>query len=128
MLSVDVSQLRSKLGEMLDRLPKVSGIGGDVQLSGSMGTLFNLCDKVAQKRQDTYISSEIFLLAAIEDRGPLGALLKEFGITEPKVTEAIDKIRGGQKVDDPNAEEMRQALEKFTVDLTERAEQGKLDL
>lgn len=79
MLSVDVSQLRSKLGEMLDRLPKVSGIGGDVQLSGSMGTLFNLCDKVAQKRQDTYISSEIFLLAAIEDRGPLGALLKEFG-------------------------------------------------
>ncbi|OLQ87595.1 ATP-dependent chaperone ClpB [Vibrio ponticus] len=127
MLSVDVSQLRSKLGEMLDRLPKVSGIGGDVQLSGSMGTLFNLCDKVAQKRQDTYISSEIFLLAAIEDRGPLGALLKEFGITEQKVTEAIDKIRGGQKVDDPNAEEMRQALEKFTVDLTERAEQGKLD-
>ncbi|WP_194437598.1 ATP-dependent chaperone ClpB [Vibrio fluminensis] len=127
MLSVDVSQLRSKLGEMLDRLPKVSGIGGDVQLSGGMGTLFNLCDKVAQKRQDTYISSEIFLLAAIEDRGPLGALLKEFGITEQKVTEAIDKIRGGQKVDDPNAEEMRQALEKFTVDLTERAEQGKLD-
>ncbi|GAB2637417.1 ATP-dependent chaperone ClpB [Vibrio panuliri] len=127
MLSVDVSQLRSKLGEMLDRLPKVSGIGGDVQLSGSMGTLFNLCDKVAQKRQDTYISSEIFLLAAIEDRGPLGALLKEFGITEQKVSEAIDKVRGGQKVDDPNAEEMRQALEKFTVDLTERAEQGKLD-
>ncbi len=127
MLSVDVSQVRSKLGEMLDRLPKVSGIGGDVQLSGSMGTLFNMCDKIAQKRQDTYISSEIFLLAAIEDRGPLGALLKEFGITEKKVSDAIDQIRGGQKVNDPNAEEMRQALEKFTVDLTERAEQGKLD-
>ncbi|MBA5764516.1 ATP-dependent chaperone ClpB [Vibrio sp. 404] len=127
MLSVDVAHLRSKLSEMLDRLPKVSGIGGDVQLSGSMGTLFNLCDKVAQKRQDTYISSEIFLLAAIEDKGPLGALLKESGITEQKVSEAIDKIRGGQKVNDPNAEELRQALEKFTVDLTERAEQGKLD-
>ncbi|HAS64308.1 MAG TPA: ATP-dependent chaperone ClpB [Vibrio sp.] len=127
MLSVDVAHLRSKLSEMLDRLPKVSGIGGDVQLSGSMGALFNLCDKVAQKRQDTYISSEIFLLAAIEDKGPLGALLKESGITEQKVSEAIDKIRGGQKVNDPNAEEMRQALEKFTVDLTERAEQGKLD-
>ncbi|HGZ6595423.1 TPA: ATP-dependent chaperone ClpB [Vibrio parahaemolyticus] len=127
MLDVDVTHLRSKLGEMLDRLPKVSGIGGDVQLSSSMGTLFNLCDKVAQKRQDSYISSEVFLLAALEDRGPLGQLLKEIGLTEQKVSQAIEKIRGGQKVNDPNAEELRQALEKFTIDLTERAEQGKLD-
>ncbi|EJB8542065.1 ATP-dependent chaperone ClpB [Vibrio parahaemolyticus] len=127
MLDVDVTHLRSKLGEMLDRLPKVSGIGGDVQLSSSMGTLFNLCDKVAQKRQDSYISSEVFLLAALEDRGPLGQLLKEVGLTEQKVSQAIEKIRGGQKVNDPNAEEQRQALEKFTIDLTERAEQGKLD-
>jgi ATP-dependent Clp protease ATP-binding subunit ClpB len=127
MLDVDVTQLRSKLSEMLDRLPKVSGIGGDVQLSSSMGTLFNLCDKVAQKRQDSYISSEVFLLAAMEDRGPLGQLLKELGLTEQKVGQAIEKIRGGQKVNDPNAEELRQALEKFTIDLTERAEQGKLD-
>ncbi|EGQ8488887.1 MULTISPECIES: ATP-dependent chaperone ClpB [Vibrio] len=127
MLDVDVTHLRSKLSEMLDRLPKVSGIGGDVQLSSSMGTLFNLCDKVAQKRQDSYISSEVFLLAALEDRGPLGQLLKEIGLTEQKVSQAIEKIRGGQKVNDPNAEELRQALEKFTVDLTERAEQGKLD-
>ncbi|MDN3614164.1 ATP-dependent chaperone ClpB [Vibrio gallaecicus] len=127
MLNVDVVQLRSKLSEMLDRVPKVSGIGGDVQLSSAMGTLFNMCDKVAQKRQDTYISSEVFLLAAIDDRGPLGNLLKELGVTEPKLTQAIEKIRGGQKVDDPNAEDRRQALEKFTIDLTERAEQGKLD-
>ncbi|EGR3109969.1 ATP-dependent chaperone ClpB [Vibrio parahaemolyticus] len=127
MLDVDVTHLRSKLGEMLDRLPKVSGIGGDVQLSSSMGTLFNLCDKMAQKRQDSYISSEVFLLAALEDRGPLGQLLKEVGLTEQKVSQAIEKIRGGQKVNDPNAEELRQALEKFTIDLTERAEQGKLD-
>ncbi len=127
MLDVDVTHLRSKLSEMLDRLPKVSGIGGDVQLSSSMGTLFNLCDKVAQKRQDSYISSEVFLLAALEDRGPLGQLLKEVGLTEQKVSQAIEKIRGGQKVNDPNAEELRQALEKFTIDLTERAEQGKLD-
>ncbi|ENY6471245.1 ATP-dependent chaperone ClpB [Vibrio parahaemolyticus] len=127
MLDVDVTHLRSKLGEMLDRLPKVSGIGGDVQLSSSMGILFNLCDKVAQKRQDSYISSEVFLLAALEDRGPLGQLLKEVGLTEQKVSQAIEKIRGGQKVNDPNAEELRQALEKFTIDLTERAEQGKLD-
>ncbi|MDG3087193.1 ATP-dependent chaperone ClpB [Vibrio hannami] len=127
MLSVDVVQLRSKLSEMLDRLPKVSGIGGDVQLSSQMGVLFNLCDKVAQKRQDSYISSEVFLLAAIEDKGPLGELLKEFGLSEEKVSQAIEQVRGGQKVDDPNAEEKRQALEKFTIDLTERAEQGKLD-
>ena len=127
MLDVDVTHLRSKLSEMLDRLPKVSGIGGDVQLSSSMGTVFNLCDKVAQKRQDSYISSEVFLLAALEDRGPLSQLLKEMGLTEQKVSQAIEKIRGGQKVNDPNAEELRQALEKFTIDLTERAEQGKLD-
>ncbi|MEF1290437.1 ATP-dependent chaperone ClpB [Vibrio sp. M260118] len=127
MLDVDVTHLRSKLSEILDRLPKVSGIGGDVQLSSAMGTLFNLCDKVAQKRQDAYISSEVFLLAALEDKGPLGALLKELGLTEAKLSEAIDKVRGGQKVNDPNAEDLRQALEKFTIDLTERAEQGKLD-
>ena len=127
MLNVDVTHLRSKLSEILDRLPKVSGIGGDVQLSSAMGTMFNLCDKVAQKRQDAYISSEVFLLAALEDKGALGALLKELGLTEANVAEAIDKVRGGQKINDPNAEELRQALEKFTIDLTERAEQGKLD-
>ncbi|MEZ8415269.1 ATP-dependent chaperone ClpB [Vibrio splendidus] len=127
MLNIDVVQLRSKLSEILDRVPKVSGIGGDVQLSNAMGTLFNLCDKVAQKRQDSYISSEVFLLAAIEDKGPLGKLLKELGLTEQKLSQAIEQVRGGQKVDDPNAEDRRQALEKFTIDLTERAEQGKLD-
>ncbi|MBJ2147866.1 ATP-dependent chaperone ClpB [Vibrio sp. IB15] len=127
MLNIDVVQLRSKLSEILDRVPKVSGIGGDVQLSNAMGTLFNLCDKVAQKRQDTYISSEVFLLAAIEDKGPLGNQLKELGLTEQKLSQAIEQVRGGQKVDDPNAEDRRQALEKFTIDLTERAEQGKLD-
>ncbi len=127
MLDVDVAHLRSKLSEMLDKLPKVSGIGGDVQLSHGMGALFNMCDKVAQKRQDTYISSEIFLLAAIEDHGPLGQLLKELGLTQKNVSEAIDKIRGGQKVQDPNSEDAMQALEKYTIDLTERAEQGKLD-
>ncbi len=127
LLNVDVVQFRSSIAEMLDKVPKVSGIGGDVQLSPQLGTLFNLCDKIAQKRKDSYISSEVFLLAAVQDRGPLGSLLKELGITEDKVSAAIEKVTGGQKVDDPNAEEHRQALEKFTVDLTERAEQGKLD-
>jgi ATP-dependent Clp protease ATP-binding subunit ClpB len=127
LLNVDVVQFRSSIAEMLDKVTKVSGIGGDVQLSSQMGTLFNLCDKIAQKRNDSYISSEVFLLAAVQDKGPLGQLLKKLGITEEKVTKAIEKVTGGQKVDDPNAEERRQALEKFTIDLTERAEQGKLD-
>ncbi|NAW65085.1 ATP-dependent chaperone ClpB [Photobacterium halotolerans] len=127
LLNVDITQLRSSLSEQLDRLPKVSGIGGDVQLSHGMGVLFNMCDKLAQKRKDKYISSELFILAAVDDKGPLGELLRKFGLSAEKVEQAIEKIRGGQKVDDPNAEENRQALEKFTIDLTERAEQGKLD-
>ncbi len=127
LLNVDVSQLRSSLSELLDKLPKVSGAGGDVQLSHGMGMLFNMCDKLSQKRKDKYISSELFILAAVEDKGPLGELLRSLGLTTKKVEGAIDKVRGGQAIDDPNAEEARQALEKFTVDLTEKAEQGKLD-
>ncbi|RYU68331.1 ATP-dependent chaperone ClpB [Aliivibrio finisterrensis] len=127
LLNIDVTQLRSKLSEILDKAPKVTGIGGDVQLSSNMGVIFNLCDKIAQQRKDAYISSEIFMLAAIEDKGPLGNLFKELGLTEAKISKSIDEIRGGEKVNDQNAEEKRQALEKFTVDLTERAEQGKLD-
>ncbi|KLV04914.1 protein disaggregation chaperone [Photobacterium aquae] len=127
LLNVDIAQLRSSLSELLDRLPKVTGIGGDVQLSHGMGVLLNMCDKLAQKRKDKFISSELFILAAVEDKGPLGQLLKDAGMTTEKVEKAIEQIRGGQKVDDQNAEENRQALEKFTIDLTERAEQGKLD-
>ncbi|UJZ94367.1 ATP-dependent chaperone ClpB [Photobacterium damselae subsp. damselae] len=127
MLGVDITQLRSRLAEMLDRMPKVTGIGGEVQLSRDLGALLNICDKLAQKRQDKFISSELFILAAVEDKGPLGQLLKEFRLTANTVEQAIDKVRGGQKVDDANAEENRQALEKYTVDLTARAEQGKLD-
>ena len=127
LLNVDIAQLRSGLSELLERLPKVSGIGGDVQLSHGMGMLFNMCDKLAQKRKDKYISSELFILAAVDDKGPLGQLLKEKGLTADQIEQAIEKVRGGQNVDDPNAEENRQALEKFTIDLTERAEQGKLD-
>lgn len=127
MLNVDISQLRSSLSELLDHLPKVSGIGGDVQLSHGMGMILNMCDKLAQKRKDKFISSELFILAAVDDKGPLGQLLKQKGLTAENIEKAIEQVRGGQKVDDPNAEENRQALEKFTIDLTERAEQGKLD-
>ena len=127
LLDVDMASLRSGLAELLDRLPKVSGIGGDVQLSHGMGMLLNMCDKLAQKRNDKFISSELFILAAVDDKGPLGQLLKAKGMTADKIEKAIEKVRGGQNVNDPNAEQNRQALEKFTIDLTERAEQGKLD-
>jgi ATP-dependent Clp protease ATP-binding subunit ClpB len=123
----NVNVLRSSLREALDRLPKVEGAGGEVHWSNDSQRLLNLTDKVAQKRGDQYITSELFLLAALEDKGPLAQLLKNAGVVKGAVERAIDEIRGGQKVDDPNAEEQRQALEKYTIDLTERAEQGKLD-
>ncbi|AWB67309.1 ATP-dependent chaperone ClpB [Saccharobesus litoralis] len=124
---VNVNGLRSQLAEALDRIPKVEGIGGDVTLSNSLISLLNLCDKISQKRDDKYISSEIFILAAVEDKSPLGDILRRSGGTKTNIEKAIEKVRGGQNVDDPNAEEKRQALEKYTIDLTERAEQGKLD-
>jgi len=122
-----VSLLRSRLGEALDRLAKVEGSGGEVHVSNDLSKLLNLTDKIAQKRGDQYISSEIFILAALEDKGGLGLLLKDAGVVKGAVERAIDEVRGGEKVTDPNAEEQRQALEKYTIDLTERAEQGKLD-
>ncbi|MCM2311085.1 MAG: ATP-dependent chaperone ClpB [Steroidobacteraceae bacterium] len=122
-----VALLRSRLGEALERLPKVEGTGGEVHVSNDLTKLLNLTDKIAQKRGDQYISSEIFILAALEDKGALGVLLKDAGVVKGAIERAIDEVRGGEKVTDPNAEEQRQALEKYTIDLTERAEQGKLD-
>ncbi len=124
---VNVNVLRTKLSQALDRLPSVEGTGGDVHISNDLGKLLNLTDKFAQKRGDQYISSELFILAALEDKGELGRLLQEAGVSRNGVEKAIDEMRGGQNVSDPNAEEQRQALEKYTIDLTERAEQGKLD-
>ncbi|MVF24103.1 ATP-dependent chaperone ClpB [Methylocaldum sp. BRCS4] len=124
---VNVNQLRTSLEEALHRIPRVEGIGGDVQISNELGRLLNLTDKLAQKRGDTFITSEIFVLAAIEDRGQLSDLLRKAGLDRNKLEQAIEQIRGGQKADDANVEEQRQALQKFTIDLTARAEQGKLD-
>ena len=124
---VSADELNTKLSQEIEKLFKVEGVGGDVQLSNNMATLINLCDKCAQKRKDKFISSELFVLAACDDKGPLGDILRSLNITATKIESAIKAIRGGQKVDDPNAEETRQALEKYTIDLTERAEQGKLD-
>src|SRR3990172_7750130 len=124
---VNVDGLRAKLGQALDKLPQVQGAGGEVHISNDLSKLLNLTDKFAQKRGDQFISSELFILAALDDTGELGRLLKQAGVSKSGIEKAIDALRGGQKVQDASAEETRQALEKYTIDLTERAEQGKLD-
>ena len=125
--AIDANSLRWQLADELDRLPKVQGTQGDIQLSSALNMLLNLCDKYAQKRKDKFISSELFVLAAVEDKGRLGQLLRKSGGTRKNIEEAIDVIRGGDKVDNQGAEEQREALTKYTLDLTERAEVGKLD-
>lgn len=124
---VNVNQLRSKLGEIIERLPRVEGHGGDVSVSNDLGRLLNMTDKLAQKRKDQYISSELFLLATLDDKGEVGEALRGAGAAKGSLEQAIDSMRGGEVVNDPNAEDQRQALEKYTIDMTERAEQGKLD-
>jgi ATP-dependent Clp protease ATP-binding subunit ClpB len=126
-VGANVDQLRSQLAASLDRIAKVSGDEGEIHISTNLSKLLNQTDKLSQKRNDQYISSELFLLAAIVANNNLGNLLKATGASKASVEKAIDEVRGGRQIDDPNAEEQRQALEKYTVDLTERAEQGKLD-
>ncbi|HUY84781.1 MAG TPA: Clp protease N-terminal domain-containing protein, partial [Steroidobacteraceae bacterium] len=123
----NVARLRSELAGALDRLPKVEGAGGEVLIGNDLNKLLNLTDKLAQKRGDQFISSELFVLAACEDRGEVGRILKDCGVERSALDKAITEVRGGAKVDDAGAEENRQALEKYTIDLTERATQGKLD-
>lgn len=125
---VNVNQLRSKLGHEIERLPTVSGgDAGSVSVSNDLSRLLNVTDKMAQQRKDQYISSELFVLAALDDKGTLGNVLRETGATKGALEKAIEAMRGGQTVNDPNAEDQRQALQKYTIDITERAEQGKID-
>jgi len=124
---VNVNLLRSQLGDAVDRLPKVEGAGGDVHFGNDVSRLFNITDKLAQKRNDQFISSELFVLAAMDEKSPLLSIMEQAGAVRGAIEKSIDDLRGGQQVNDPNAEDTRQALEKFTIDLTERAEQGKLD-
>jgi len=126
-LGVNTSALRTDLTKELGRIATVSGSGGDVQISNELSRLLNLTDKLAQKRNDKFISSELFLLAVFEEKGLLQDTLKKAGVNKQQVEQAIDAMRGGQAVDDANAEDQRQALNKYTINLTERAEQGKLD-
>jgi len=123
----NVNKLRSELMAAIDRLPKVEGAAGEVHVSNDLNRLLNVTDKLAQDRGDQYIASELFVLAAFEDRGTLKTILRDCGAVRGAVEKAIEEVRGGQKVDHANAEDSRQALEKYTIDLTERAEQGKLD-
>lgn len=124
---VNIANLRTGLNKLLDSLPQVSGAGGEVMISRDLERTLNLSDKYAQQRKDQYISSELFILALLEDKGNLGNLLKECGASKHNLEQAIEDLRGGTSVQDPNAEENRQALEKYTIDLTSRAEAGKLD-
>jgi len=124
---MNTNLLRSQLGNALEKLAQVSGTAGEVHISKDLDRLLNLTDKYAQQRSDQYISSELFALAAIEDKGELGRLMQSCGANKQSIENAINDIRDGQNINDPNAEENRQALEKYTIDLTERAEQGKLD-
>jgi ATP-dependent Clp protease ATP-binding subunit ClpB len=124
---VQVPKLRSDLAAALERIAKVDGAAGEVLLGNELNKLLNVTDKLAQQRGDQFISSELFVLAACEDRGELGRLLKANGATRANLEKAIEEVRGGAKVDDAGAEENRQALEKYSIDLTERATQGKLD-
>jgi len=125
---IDVNGLRSALGKSIDRLPQVSGAGGDMHISRELTKLLNSTDQLAQKKNDQFISSELFVIAALQDKSSdLARLFTEFGGELKRIEEVVETVRGGQSVNDQNAEEHRQALEKYTIDLTERAEQGKLD-
>jgi len=124
---VNVPLLRERLGEALDKLPKVTGQAGNVSIGNDLARLLNVTDKYAQQRGDAFIASELFVLAALDDSGEVGRALKAAGATKQKLEAAIDKVRGGESVQSENAEDQRQALDKYTIDLTARAESGKLD-
>ena len=124
---LSVGSFRESLNGLLERLPQVQNHDGNVQMSAEVGRLLNLADKEAQKRKDQFISSELMLMAMFDGKDDLAKALKASGITKADISAIIDQVRGGEGVNDPNAEENRQALDKYTVDVTERAAQGKLD-
>ena len=123
----DIAQLNQKIDDTISRLPQVEGSAGDVQPSQDLIRHLNICDQIAQKQNDAYIASEIFVLAVLESNSSLADVLKAAGINKQTLKKAIDTMRGGENVNDQGAEDQRQALKKYTIDLTERAESGKLD-
>ncbi|KPZ23670.1 ClpB protein [Pseudomonas viridiflava] len=123
----DVNSLRKELSKELDQLPKIQNPTGDVNMSQELARLLNQADRLAQQKGDQFISSELVLLAAMDENSKLGKLLLGQGVSKKALENAINNLRGGGAVNDPNVEESRQALDKYTVDLTKRAEEGKLD-
>ena len=126
-MGVDVDLLDQEVEALVDGLPVMKDNYGDVQMSPELGRLLNVADKLSQQRGDKYISSELVLLASLDDKGDLGKLFNRNGVKKESLTRVIDQVRGGESVKDPNAEESRQALEKYTIDMTAQAESGKLD-
>ncbi len=124
---VSVDTLRAKLGTELDRMSTVHGHAGDVAISAELARLFNVTEKLAAERGDAFISSELFVLGAASDKARAGELLRDAGVTAEVIEQSIDRLRGGETVQDQNAEDTRQALDRYAVDVTERAEQGRLD-
>ena len=124
---VNVQGLRAGLKQALERLPRVEGNAGEVNVSRELANLLNLTDKEAQKRGDQFIASELFLLALTQDKGETGKLLKQHGGNRGALEQAISAVRGGAAVENPESEGQREALKKYTLDLTERARSGKLD-
>lgn len=125
--NVNINVLQNELDKTIDQLPQVQGTPGEIHVSNDLNRLLNVTEKLAQKYKDQFISSELFILAAVADKGHLGRLLAKAGATVDAVTAAVENLRGGQRVDSSSAEDQRQALKKYTIDMTERAEQGKLD-
>ncbi|EPL11048.1 ATP-dependent chaperone ClpB [Pseudomonas sp. TH05] len=123
----DINSLRKELSKELDQLPKIQNPTGDVNMSQDLARLLNQADRLAQQKGDQFISSEMVLLAAMDENSKLGKLLLGQGVSKKALENAINNLRGGEAVNDANVEESRQALDKYTVDLTKRAEEGKLD-
>src|SRR3546814_2144696 len=122
---VNVPVLREHLAEALDKLPKVSGQDGQISVGNDLSRLLNVTDKIAQQRGDAFIASELFVLAALDAKGEAGRALKAAGADKARLATAIDNMSGGEKVQEENAEEARQALEKYTIALTARSAIGK---
>src|SRR3954464_9104728 len=124
----NVAPLRKALADSIGRLPKVEGTGGEITVSRDLNNLLNLTDKEATKRGDQFIASELFLLAAAKDKGETGRLLKQHGVNAQALEDAIKAVRGNETVHDAGQEGQREALKKYTIDLTERARSGNLHL
>jgi ATP-dependent Clp protease ATP-binding subunit ClpB len=126
-VGVQERALATLIDQALNELPQVQGLAGDIHMSQQTSRLLNVSDKLSQQRGDSFISSDLFLLALVDDKDRAGVLLRQAGATKQALTAAVEQVRGGDNMQDQNSEDALQALEKYTIDMTELAEQGKLD-